>query len=85
MHSAVFALAFALIASRKWDALSHAQFWAEDGAVWYADAYNLGWIHAAIRPCIGFVPILSDGFPQSRSYRFAFVSVSRGSNRRFQI
>jgi hypothetical protein len=23
--------------------LLHAEFWAEDGVVWYADAYNAGW------------------------------------------
>lgn len=25
---------------------THPQFWAEDGKVWYAQAYNLGWLHS---------------------------------------
>ena len=35
-----------LIVLRRPDVLSNAQFYAEDGAVWYADAYNLGGLHA---------------------------------------
>jgi hypothetical protein len=46
-HAAVFGgyvlLAAALVVSRRPDAVLNAQFWAEDGAVWYADAYNHGW------------------------------------------
>jgi hypothetical protein len=41
-HAALFLFAYALIITRKPDAIFHAQFWAEDGKAWFADAYNLG-------------------------------------------
>lgn len=41
-HLVLFAVAYALVISRKPDAVLHPQFWAEDGRVWFADAYNLG-------------------------------------------
>ena len=49
-HHAVvqaFALAIAcaaLVFSRKPDAFLDAQFWAEDGVVWYRQAYESGWV-----------------------------------------
>ncbi len=42
IHLLVFMIAFAIITSRRPDALLNAQFWAEDGRVWYAEAYSLG-------------------------------------------
>jgi len=45
-HGLIFLLACGLLATRRPDALFHAQFWAEDGRVWFADAYNLGWAPA---------------------------------------
>lgn len=36
----------ALLVLRRPDAVFHAQFWAEDGAAWYADAYNRGALKA---------------------------------------
>ena len=36
----------------------HAQFYAEDGAVWYADAYNLGWLHSLTLPDGGYLNTL---------------------------
>ncbi|MDR3750951.1 MAG: hypothetical protein P4K94_05635 [Terracidiphilus sp.] len=39
----VFLLACTAIVSRRPDAIFHAQFFAEDGRVWFADAYRLGW------------------------------------------
>lgn len=35
-------LAGIAIVLRRPEAIFHAQFWAEDGAVWFADAYNIG-------------------------------------------
>lgn len=32
----------AIIILRRPDAITNPQFWAEDGATWYADAYNIG-------------------------------------------
>jgi hypothetical protein len=40
----------AAIISRRPDALLRAQFWAEDGRVWFAEAYNFGIIHALFLP-----------------------------------
>lgn len=45
-HAAVFLVACVVVVSRRPDAVFHAQFWAEDGHVWFADAYNLGWWRA---------------------------------------
>ena len=42
-HLILFLTAFLLIFSRRPDAVSNAQFFAEDGQRWFADAYNLGW------------------------------------------
>ncbi len=38
----VFLCAVAIVISRRPDAMFHAQFWAEDGTVFYADAYQAG-------------------------------------------
>jgi hypothetical protein len=41
---AAFCAAVAIVISRQPDAIRHAQFLAEDGHVWFADAYNRGWL-----------------------------------------
>lgn len=41
-------VAVALTLSRRPDSVTHAQFWAEDGTTWYAEAYNLGWLQATM-------------------------------------
>ena len=41
-HLFVFLTAAAIVVSRRPDALSDPQFFAEDGAVWFPDAYNFG-------------------------------------------
>ena len=56
-HVAVFSLACAVIISRRPDAVFHAQFWAEDGRVWYADAYNCGWWATLSRAYYGYLEI----------------------------
>ena len=43
LHLTVAAIAFLLLFSRRPDALLNAQFYAEDGKYWYADAYTFGW------------------------------------------
>ena len=53
-HIAVFVIAGALIISRRPDAIFHPQFWAEDGRVWFAEAYNLGWFSALFRTWTGY-------------------------------
>lgn len=56
------ALAAALVLlafiSRRPDAVTHAQFWAEDGTIWYADAYNHG-LAALLWPYNGYLQELS--------------------------
>jgi len=42
-QAALFLLCFLLLYSRRPDAVLNAQFYAEDGARWYRDAYQLGW------------------------------------------
>lgn len=53
-HAAVFLFACAVIVSRRPDALFHAQFWNEDGHVFFADAYNYGWWTALFRIYQGY-------------------------------
>jgi hypothetical protein len=53
-HAAIFLFAFAVIVSRRPEAIFHAQPYAEDGHVWYADAYNLGWWPALFHTWTGY-------------------------------
>jgi hypothetical protein len=50
----VFLFLAAVVVSRRPDVLFNAQFWAEDGKMWYADAYNLGVIHPFLQPAAGY-------------------------------
>jgi hypothetical protein len=52
-HAAVFLFAYLILVMRRPDALFHAQFCAEDGLVWFPDAYNHGWLHALLMPWTG--------------------------------
>jgi len=55
LHVFLFCIAFIIIVSRRPDALFHPQFWAEDGAVFYANAYNLGAIRSLFLPYAGYL------------------------------
>lgn len=57
-HLALFLLAYGLMITRKPDAIFHAQFWAEDGKAWFADAYNLGPWRPFLRPEAGYFQTL---------------------------
>ncbi|HTM13635.1 MAG TPA: hypothetical protein VL127_12000 [Bryobacteraceae bacterium] len=57
-HAAIVLLTFTVLASRRPDAIFHAQFWAEDGRVWFANAYNLGWWPALLRAQDGYFQTL---------------------------
>ena len=66
----ILALAFAIVVARRPDALLNAQFYAEDGTVWYADAYNRGAITTLFVPYAGYLTFiqrlgaaLSQNFP----------------------
>ncbi|MBM2811609.1 MAG: hypothetical protein HW416_2368, partial [Chloroflexi bacterium] len=58
-------LLFALVAaiavtiSHRPDAVFDAQFWAEDGKFWYADAHLIGPVHAALLPRDGYFQTIS--------------------------
>jgi hypothetical protein len=54
----VFLFSAALVVSRRPDVLFHAQFWAEDGKIWFADAYNLGAIEPLLHPAAGYFDTL---------------------------
>jgi hypothetical protein len=56
----VFLFFAAIVVSRRPDVLFNAQFWAEDGKMWYADAYNLGVILPFLHPAAGYF----DTFPR---------------------
>lgn len=57
-HIAAFFIACGVIISRRPDALFHPQFWAEDGIVWFANAYNMGWWHPLFRTEVGYFQTL---------------------------
>ncbi|MBS1804664.1 MAG: hypothetical protein JST28_14975 [Acidobacteria bacterium] len=57
-HVVLFLLAYALLITRKPDAIFHAQFWAEDGTRWFADAYNLGPWRPLFRTEVGYFQTL---------------------------
>jgi hypothetical protein len=44
VHVLVFAIAILAIVSRRPDAIFNAQFFGEDGTIWFRDAYALGWL-----------------------------------------
>jgi len=50
----VFFVALLAIFSRCPSLFTHAQFYAEDGTVWFADAYNFGWLHSLLMPNAGY-------------------------------
>jgi hypothetical protein len=58
LHVSIFAAAFILLVLRRPDALTNAQFYAEDGKYWYADAYNFGW-RCLLLPVGGYLNTLS--------------------------
>src|SRR4051812_3305174 len=57
--SAAVVVTIALIVSRRPDGIWHAQFWAEDGKIWYADAYNEGPLRALLFPAAGYLQSFS--------------------------
>lgn len=42
LAAAMFAVGVGVVIWRRPDAVTYPQFWAEDGHVWFADAYNMG-------------------------------------------
>lgn len=61
------AIAFVLLVLRQPDKLLNAQFWAEDGIIFYANAYNLGALKSIFIPYAGYLntaPALVASFSQ---------------------
>ncbi len=56
--AAAFILSAALIVLRDPSLFTNPQFWAEDGKVWYAQAYNGGWLHSLTMPLGGYLNTL---------------------------
>jgi len=52
------AVTLAALFSRCPYLFTHPQFYAEDGAVWYAQAYNTGWLHSLTLPEAGYLNTL---------------------------
>ena len=50
----VFGLVVIALFSRSPSLFTHAQFYAEDGAIFFAQAYNLGWLHSLSLPQAGY-------------------------------
>lgn len=55
---AVFVLVALALVSRDPAQFLHAQFYAEDGYTWYADAYNGGWLHSLTLAAGGYLNTL---------------------------
>lgn len=71
---AAFLISCAAIVSRRPDAVFHAQFYAEDGVNWFADAYNRGWLRALFIPYQGYlhlVPRLASALAQLVPFLYA--------------
>jgi hypothetical protein len=51
----VFGLVMVALFSRSPRMLTHAQFYAEDGTIWFAQAYNGGWLHSLALPQAGYL------------------------------
>jgi hypothetical protein len=58
LHIGVFLFACAIVISRRPDAIFHAQFFAEDGAIWYATAYDYGWWRVLFSPYQGYIHLV---------------------------
>ncbi|HLC69472.1 MAG TPA: hypothetical protein VJH75_00300 [Patescibacteria group bacterium] len=57
-YLSVFVIAFVIIVLRRVDVVAYAQFWAEDGTVWYEDAYNIG-VSSIFIPQSGYLQTFS--------------------------
>lgn len=54
----LFLAAFLIVLSRRPDAVLNAQFYGEDGTLWYPDAYQLG-LWSLFKPAAGYLHILT--------------------------
>jgi hypothetical protein len=57
-HLGIFLCACVVIILRRPDCVTHAQFYAEDGAIWFAQAYNYGAVKVLFWTYNGYVHLL---------------------------
>ena len=57
IQAIIFLVGFLIVFSRRPDAILNAQFFAEDGRVWYGDAYNYG-LYSLFMPEAGYLHVL---------------------------
>jgi hypothetical protein len=57
-HLVIFIIAFVIVCSRRPDVILNPQFYAEDGAYWFADAYRLG-LHSLLLPQTSYLHTLT--------------------------
>src|SRR5277367_3476945 len=57
-HFVVFFASCCVVVLRRPDMILHAQFYAEDGAIWFATAYNYGWWRVVFSPYEGYLHLL---------------------------
>lgn len=72
-------LAGALLVSRRPDVITHAQFWAEDGKLFYADVYNRGFLVTLAVPQSGYfqeLQTLAAGIAQLVPLAFAPLAMN---------
>jgi hypothetical protein len=55
----VFGICFLVLFLRRPDFLLNAQFWAEDGAVWFSSAYQQGVLNVLLQPHTGYLQTTS--------------------------
>jgi len=72
---AIYLIAFAVVIARRPDAVFHAQFYAEDGSIWFADAYNYGWWRVLFSPYEGYLHVL----PRAAAAIALLVPLSRAA------
>jgi hypothetical protein len=53
----IFLVSCAVVISRRPDAIFHPQFYAEDGAIQFAQAYNYGWLRVLFWPYNGLIHV----------------------------
>ncbi len=58
-HILIFVAAFIVVVLRRPDSILNPQFWAEDGVVWYSDAYNTGALRSLLLPVQGYLQTIS--------------------------
>ena len=59
IYAAVLLISFLLIFSRRPDAVLNPQFWAEDGKIWFEQAYNNGVLSSLFTPEAGYFQTVS--------------------------